>query len=120
MEEHRFTYQAGDQVSVVRNESTQCKDCQFAAEQAGLCQKLGLKPVEYLMGQTPCPHFQGQVELDFTGLMSDRDGGQCETLHIPQCVGCDHNLGGDLCAYLARKPAICMENLQECPCRKPI
>ncbi|MCL1806976.1 MAG: hypothetical protein FWG31_04665 [Oscillospiraceae bacterium] len=47
------------------------------------------------------------------------DGGSARITHLPQCVGCKHNLGMMNCEKLETKPERILQNLEDCPEREP-
>jgi hypothetical protein len=46
------------------------------------------------------------------------DGKSAKITHLPQCVGCAHNLGLMNCAALGQKTERILQNLEDCPERE--
>ena len=46
------------------------------------------------------------------------DGSNSRITHLPQCVGCAHNLGLMNCAALGKKTESILANIETCPEKK--
>ena len=59
-----------------------------------------------------------EEELEITRQRYVTDDSTTRILRVPQCVGCKHNMGMELCAALSMKPDIYITNTETCVMRE--